>query len=84
MPSRTTVAEACHAEAETGRAQLVESINTYVKRYGIVGVTTDMWQEEYKKKNFVAVTVHMLDSEKNGYKGLNGVSVSSRHTEIWQ
>ena len=63
LPSRTTVAEVCRAETEVARAELVKVINTYVKRYGIIGVTTDMWQEEYKKKNFVAVTVHMLQSD---------------------
>lgn len=64
LPSRTTVADTCKSEAEVSRAKLVETINDYVIRYGIMGVTTDMWQEDYKKKNFVAVTVHMLECGK--------------------
>jgi hypothetical protein len=62
LPSRTTVAETCRNDAEMARAKLVPTINAYVKRFGIIGVTTDMWQEDYKKKNFVAVTIHMLDN----------------------
>ena len=42
LPSRTTVAETCRSEASVARADLVYQINTYVKRYGIIGVTTDM------------------------------------------
>lgn len=64
LPSRTTVAESCRNEVEIARATLVTRVNVYMKRYGLIGVTTDMWQEEFKKKNFVAVTVHMLDNDR--------------------
>jgi len=58
------VAETCRTEVEIARATLVARVNVYMKRYGLIGATTDMWQEEFKKKNFVAVTVHMLDNER--------------------
>jgi len=53
LPPRTTVADVCRAEAEVARAELVKVINTQVKRYGIIGVMTNMWQKEYKKKTLL-------------------------------
>lgn len=59
LPCRTTVAEHCHAEVIGSRKMLVDSINKFAVSHGMIGVTTDMWTDPYKK-NFVAVTVHML------------------------
>lgn len=60
LPSRTTVSETCRSEAVADRGILVQSVNTFIENHGIIGVTTDMWQDSYKKKNYVAVTVHMM------------------------
>lgn len=64
LPSRTTVASYCHQAAQEGRTKLVETINDFIAQHGIIGVTTDMWTEAYKKKNFVSVTVHMLEKKR--------------------
>jgi hypothetical protein len=65
LPSRTTVAEQCRSEAATHRKLLVERVNQYIRQHGMIGVTTDMWQDDYKKKNYVSVTVHMMERDKN-------------------
>lgn len=64
LPSRTTVASYCHQTAQEGRTKLVEKINDFIAQHGLIGVTTDMWTEAYKKKNFVSVTVHMLEEQR--------------------
>lgn len=63
LPSRTTVSELCAVETKQCRQDLVARINEFCNSHGILGITTDMWQEEYKKKNFVAITVHMIEKE---------------------
>ena len=60
MPSRTTVAARCHDEVAESRHMLVDTINSFVAEHGMICVTTDMWTDGYSKKNFVAVTTHML------------------------
>lgn len=64
LPTRTTVASKCVAETEQCRQALTTQVKQFCASHGIVGVTTDMWQEEYKKINFVAVTVHMLEERR--------------------
>ena len=63
IPSRTAVSEFCKHEATVDRETFVNEVNAFIDRHGVLGVTTDMWQDSYKKKNYVAVTVHMI---KNG------------------
>jgi Hermes transposase DNA-binding domain len=60
LPSRTKVAEHCQTEVNESRKILIDDINEFVRKFGVIGVTTDMWTDAYKKKNFVAVTVHRL------------------------
>lgn len=60
IPSRTTVSEFCQAEATADREVFVNDLNVFIVRYGMLGVTTDMWQDSFKKKSYVAMTVHMI------------------------
>lgn len=60
IPSRTTVSEFCQAEATADRQMFVKDLNDFIVRHGMVGVTTDMWQDSFKKKSYVALTVHMI------------------------
>ena len=54
-----SIAETCLKDAEQDHQAFVDTINVFIAHHGVIGVTTDMWQDDYKKKNFVAVTVHM-------------------------
>lgn len=62
IPSRTAVSEFCQSEAKADREVFVTHVNAFIERHGMIGVTTDMWQDSYKKKNYVAVTVHMIQN----------------------
>jgi hypothetical protein len=42
----------------------VNDVNALIERHGILCVTTDMWQDSYKKKSFVSVTVRMIQNER--------------------
>ena len=65
LSSRTTVAETSRSEVTTDHKLLVKTVNEYIRQHGMVGVSTDMWQDDYKTKNYVAVTVHMMESDWN-------------------
>jgi hypothetical protein len=62
IPSRTTVSEFCQSEAKADREVFVTHVNAFIERHGMIGVTTDTWQDSYRKKNYVAVTVHMIQN----------------------
>jgi hypothetical protein len=62
IPSRTVVSEFCQSEAKADRDVFVTQVNAFIERHGMIGVTTDMWQDSFKKKNYVAVTVHMIQN----------------------
>ena len=82
MPSRTTVSETCRSEAVADRDILVQSVNSFIDKYGLIGVTTDMWQDNYKKKNYVAVTVHMISTNAQSVSRVLQVNASSFRVEF--
>ena len=49
LPSRATIADTCRSEAVEDRQKLVQTINAFVQQYGLIGVTTDMWQDSCKR-----------------------------------
>lgn len=62
LPHPTTISRHVTETADNLRSQLVLEINKKVKE-GLCAASTDMWTDDYRKKSFVAVTVHYFDDD---------------------
>lgn len=57
LPDPTTVSKRCHEMAKEERKRLVAQLNEEVKT---IGMTTDIWTEDYHKLSYMAITCHFL------------------------
>ena len=60
MPDRTTVSKRCHDLTTEKRQQLIQQLNGVLSEVNHVGMTTDMWTEDYHKHSYMAITCHFI------------------------
>ena len=62
LPHHSTVSKACIVKAEEKREVLVQTLKDALKN-GDVGMSTDMWTDDYKKISYIAITCHYVTDD---------------------
>lgn len=63
LPHSTTISRNLIKNSDTKREQLFTSIKPFLID-NMVSATTDMWTDNYKKRSYVALTLHFIDDWK--------------------
>lgn len=60
LPDPTTISRRCHKTALMKRIEVVNNINNAKADINYLGMITDMWTDDYRKVNDMAVTCPTL------------------------
>jgi len=60
LPDSTTVSKRCLELAIEKRAKLVEQLNDTLSEVNSIGMTTDIWTEDYHKLSYLTITCHFV------------------------
>ena len=63
LPDRTTVSNRTNVLAVEKRKQLIEALKDVLCEVNTIGMTTDMWTEDYHKTSYMSITCHFITSE---------------------
>ncbi|CAL9699746.1 unnamed protein product [Knipowitschia caucasica] len=62
LPHHGTISKACLEKAEMKREQLVSELKQTLAS-GDIGMSTDMWTDDYRKMSYIAITCHFINSD---------------------
>ncbi len=60
LPDPTTISRRCQEKATTIRKAIVAEIKEVIRSVN-VGMTTDMWTDDYRKVSYMAITCHLCN-----------------------
>ncbi|CAM4554540.1 unnamed protein product [Leuciscus chuanchicus] len=60
LPDPTTVSKRCRELATEKRTKLVEQLNDILTEVNSIGMTTDIWTEDYHKLSYLTITCHFV------------------------
>lgn len=60
LPDPTTISRRCHSLATEKRANLVQQLNGILAEVNSIGMTTDIWTEDYHKLSYMTITCHFV------------------------
>ena len=60
LPDPTTVSKRCHEMAKEERKRLVAQLNEINEEVKTIGMTTDIWTEDFHKLSYMAITCHFV------------------------
>ncbi|KAL0174601.1 hypothetical protein M9458_030569 [Cirrhinus mrigala] len=60
LPDPTTVSKRCRELATEKRKKLVEQLNDVLTEVNSIGMTTDIWTEDYHKLSYMTITCHFV------------------------
>ena len=64
MPDRRKVSSYVKEWSDSERQNLLASIKTAIHNNGGIGITTDLWTENYRNQTFLSCTVHWIEAGK--------------------
>ncbi len=62
LPHHSTISKACQEKADERRKVLTQTLKDVLKNRE-VGMSTDMWTDDYKKLSYIAITCHYITEE---------------------
>ncbi|CAL9694246.1 unnamed protein product [Knipowitschia caucasica] len=62
LPHHGTISKACLEKAEMKREQLVSELKQTLAS-GDIGMSTDMWTDDYRKMSYIAITCQFINSD---------------------
>ena len=65
LPAPNTISAHCKALAAKEREAFTANVKSHLKNGGTVGMTTDMWTDDFRKINYLAVTCHYIGDDYN-------------------
>ena len=63
IPCANTVTNHCKTSAGEKREAFTTQIKAHLKNGGTVGMTTDMWTDDYRKIHYLAITCHFIGED---------------------